>query len=909
MSSSTFLYHEACPACGSSDARAVYDDGHSHCFSCGRHDQGDPDALVPSTPHEPRSFHPLGGSVEALPERGLTAETCARFGYAVGELSGEAVHIAPYRDAAGTLVAQHVRFLDPKRFLWLGKPSDALLFGQRERDAGNRRLVVAEGELDALSIAQVQGKGWPVVSIKNGAASAAKEIEAQRAWVESFAEVVFAFDMDDPGQQAARTCATLLSPGKARIARLPAKDANEALLTGKVSELREALWKAVPFDAERRLRELLPPGLALRVPREPLLVPGLVGEDKTASLLERATQIAIQSLERANVLSEPHQKLVGAMVETTVRLVVKSLRGRWAVAAPVGIGKTTVIRATIQALHEAGLDVGVLVLQEQIAAGNETILALEEAGVPIDAMAHVHSKAHEDYRLRSWPSEAARAPFVFATHRRSHVASLTQLLQYRDRPRALLVDEALHSTWAIGIDLADALNDLQWTASHLDKKTSALHQRMQNWVSSSRWLLFEIVEALKIAAKYDGSVGLPTPPTGDELDAWCEVLDHTRAGSPAKTVKALLEAATIDPSFRVLRIGDAGYGGVIQHRRILPAQVRDVLIFDAGVEIDQLAALDPGLRRAHEELPWFEGVREPSRVKNWSAVQIYWARNGGGRNTMRQQYRRAGATRRRGRGQSAPVWAPDAVAEFARDHCLPGEILFCTFLDTDLETDFQRVQQEALERAGVDLERCRWTTWGRHHSSNAWQDVANVISVGAWHQDRLRVISAAIAQKLQPLASVPTTEEVSEILSAQLAGFLYQLAGRGVARQVDGGRAKPMVFAFITNDAGVRRFLERVMPGARWSPWGIEGAPDPDRRRGLAKATLAGAERLAATLEEMRLAGETLPTALEGVAERAEVKLGRDALRTALELALEDPRSEGWEILNGVGLVYTPPAF
>ena len=31
---STLLYHSGCDACGSSDAKTVYDDGHSFCFSC-----------------------------------------------------------------------------------------------------------------------------------------------------------------------------------------------------------------------------------------------------------------------------------------------------------------------------------------------------------------------------------------------------------------------------------------------------------------------------------------------------------------------------------------------------------------------------------------------------------------------------------------------------------------------------------------------------------------------------------------------------------------------------------------------------------------------------------------------------------------------------------------------------------
>ena len=31
---SEFLEHTSCPDCGSSDALAVYDDGHTYCFSC-----------------------------------------------------------------------------------------------------------------------------------------------------------------------------------------------------------------------------------------------------------------------------------------------------------------------------------------------------------------------------------------------------------------------------------------------------------------------------------------------------------------------------------------------------------------------------------------------------------------------------------------------------------------------------------------------------------------------------------------------------------------------------------------------------------------------------------------------------------------------------------------------------------
>ena len=34
MTESEFIRHEPCPNCGSSDALAVYTDGHTFCFSC-----------------------------------------------------------------------------------------------------------------------------------------------------------------------------------------------------------------------------------------------------------------------------------------------------------------------------------------------------------------------------------------------------------------------------------------------------------------------------------------------------------------------------------------------------------------------------------------------------------------------------------------------------------------------------------------------------------------------------------------------------------------------------------------------------------------------------------------------------------------------------------------------------------
>jgi twinkle protein len=58
------------------------------------------------------------------------------------------------------------------------------------------------------------------------------------------------FDMDEPGQAAAEKVAALLPPGKACIASLPFKDANETLLKSGPAALVRAFWDAAPWKPD-----------------------------------------------------------------------------------------------------------------------------------------------------------------------------------------------------------------------------------------------------------------------------------------------------------------------------------------------------------------------------------------------------------------------------------------------------------------------------------------------------------------------------------------------------------------------------------------------------------------------------------------------------------------------------------
>ena len=181
-----------------------------------------------------------------LNKRMINEETCRFFKYGVATYNGNPVQVATYCDSAGNPVAQKVRFPN-KDFLILGDAKAMGLYGSHLWRDGGKRVTLTEGELDCLSLSQLQGNKWPVVSIPNGASNAAKAIKNNLEWLEKFEEVVLMFDQDDAGRKAAKEAALLLSPGKAKIASLPMKDANDMLVAGKGKELMDAMWSAKTF--------------------------------------------------------------------------------------------------------------------------------------------------------------------------------------------------------------------------------------------------------------------------------------------------------------------------------------------------------------------------------------------------------------------------------------------------------------------------------------------------------------------------------------------------------------------------------------------------------------------------------------------------------------------------------------
>lgn len=328
LSESKFIRHEPCPECGSKDNLARYADGGAYCFGC-RHVEkgGGGDGLSPRSHLGQTNRHSelLRGTIGSIANRRLDEDTCRLFGYQVGtDPFGEPCHIANYHDRSGAIVAQKIR-KQGKKFSVVGDAKAMGLFGDHLWSKG-KRIVITEGEIDAMSVSQAMGNKWPVVSLPQGAHSAVKAIQKSYDYLDNFEEIVLMFDMDEPGREAAAKVAEILPVGKAKIASLPMKDPNELLVAGRAGDIVQAMWNAKPYRPD-----------------------GIVMAQDLKSVV----------LSHDNEMGFPYPW-------TALNSITRGIRPSELVVitSGSGMGKTTFVREIAYSLHMAGKKVGLIMLEE-----------------------------------------------------------------------------------------------------------------------------------------------------------------------------------------------------------------------------------------------------------------------------------------------------------------------------------------------------------------------------------------------------------------------------------------------------------------------------------------------------------------------------------------------------------------
>ena len=239
MTDSEFVAHEPCDTCGSSDGNSLYTDGHKFCFVCQTYTPAEGTAI--HSQHEMSTNVELTGHPVSLRRRKLSEKTCRFFRI---HRDGDTLRF-PYFTSDGVL--QGVKIKNKRKIFTYEGISTDTLFGQHLFPTSGKRIVVTEGELDAASCYEAM-PSWPMVSLPHGAASAKKDIRKQVPLFQGYDEIVLFFDGDEPGRQAAQEAASVLPPGKTKIAYLDGyKDASEALQADNAEAIRKAIWDAKPY--------------------------------------------------------------------------------------------------------------------------------------------------------------------------------------------------------------------------------------------------------------------------------------------------------------------------------------------------------------------------------------------------------------------------------------------------------------------------------------------------------------------------------------------------------------------------------------------------------------------------------------------------------------------------------------
>lgn len=345
-------HYTDCPKCPSSDAFAYKDgDEWGYCFSCNTNSRIDEDQVTTTVSKKKKEVYHSAYSMEDIAEfdirgfqeRNIRKNISEHYGVRVSydEEGKIESHFYPYTKD-GNVVAYKERKL-PKEFTTHGDFKHCELFGQNVA-GGGRRLVITEGELDCLAVAQAQfdkyGKFYPVVSLAS--ASQTNVLLDQRTWVRNFDEVILMFDQDDPGKKATDAAAKIIGFDKVKVAKLPEKDPCDVLLKHGSDALMKCVFDAVKYS---------PAGVV------------------------KGEEIWTRYKEMKEVAGHPYPECIGGL-----NPLLKAMREGEIVlfTSGTGSGKSTVVKEIILHLKETTeVMIGIVSLEESIGDTAEKLIGMK----------------------------------------------------------------------------------------------------------------------------------------------------------------------------------------------------------------------------------------------------------------------------------------------------------------------------------------------------------------------------------------------------------------------------------------------------------------------------------------------------------------------------------------------------
>ena len=258
----TDVAHQPCPyvSCGSSDAFCYNTDGFGKCHGCDRGYPSKEQMFDWAKEKYPTKKGDYEMNVTAFTPKRIESQSSGRYTSMRGiqESTMRDYNVLTYDDRQEYVYPSggiKVRKLDQKAFYAKDGFKGDELFGMNLFPVGCSKIVtITEGELDALSVAQILKNQYanPVVSLPSATPSK-KLWENCKEWLESFDKIVLSVDTDDAGNALADRMARLFPNKVYRVIHGEYKDANDFLKAGKEKEFKNLWWKPVKHTPENIL--------------------------------------------------------------------------------------------------------------------------------------------------------------------------------------------------------------------------------------------------------------------------------------------------------------------------------------------------------------------------------------------------------------------------------------------------------------------------------------------------------------------------------------------------------------------------------------------------------------------------------------------------------------------------------
>ena len=255
-----------CPdtkGCGSSDAAHLYTDG-LYCFSCGEMWGPGTEEFDSLMGNENLKDNKVDTEIIENKQEKVSTKKKQKFpwdqavtkSWADRKISASVMDfygVKTYRNSIafpflhnGNIVGSKIRRKDTKD-MWSDGQVNTCLWGQHLFKGKGKKLVITEGEIDALSVAEANfrhySKIYPTVSM--GSCTNTKLLIENIEFINQFDEVVLWIDNDPAGEKPLKDAIKIIGYHKARVAQNKYKDANETLVDAGPGEVRNTVWNAV----------------------------------------------------------------------------------------------------------------------------------------------------------------------------------------------------------------------------------------------------------------------------------------------------------------------------------------------------------------------------------------------------------------------------------------------------------------------------------------------------------------------------------------------------------------------------------------------------------------------------------------------------------------------------------------